>query len=434
MLQTHHIMCTSIPTQMVVLYPCISPSHTRSTPSLSPPPPPKRGRSGRQGRGRDGRTAHQCDHSPSSPGAAQNQPDSPQSPDQPAPRAPSMQPTVVLQPADRQAAAIQAIADQLAKMQQDAREFQAAAARDREAGRQEMLRRTASARPPAPVATTHLNRAPAARIHLRPTRSSPTHQLTLVFQPDGPPPYPTQGYSTPALTQASCSQGHPAPPQAQPTRPPGTTDLLPDGEETFTDFCPPQFAVPTNSAGEEQLKRAGLDPQLQQQMADPASALREDAHSSKQANLILRGVSLADPSTTGGLNQKPSDNPPLTAKWPHKKVWLAKTGHWAEYDGLSVEQFVQGYLEIVLPTIPVGPSTEFARDHIGYLQNMMRDTSSCPWHLARSTHKQILLMVKHKQLKWEDTATRNSIRAAQLLLAKEEAIQAKFLVFPTRPR
>ena len=38
-------------------------------------------------------------------------------------------------------------------------------------------------------------------------------------------------------------------------------------------LLPTQFAVPTNSAGEEQLRRAGLDPQLLQQMADPASAL-----------------------------------------------------------------------------------------------------------------------------------------------------------------
>ena len=138
---------------------------------------------------------------------------------------------------------------------------------------------------------------------------------------------------------------------------------------------------------------------------------------------------LADPSTTRGLNQKASDNPPLTAQWPHK-VWLAKTGHWAEYDDLTLEQFVQGYIEIVLPTIPVGPSTKVARDHIGYLQGMMRDTSSSPWHLVRSTHKQILLMIEHKLLKWEDAVTRDSIRASQLLSAKEEVIQAKFLGLP----
>ena len=97
---------------------------TRRTPSLSPPPPPKRGRGGRQCRGRGGKTAHQHDQSPAAPDAAQNQPDPPQSPDRPTSRDPGIQPLVVLQPADCQAAAIQAIIDQIARMQQDTKAFQ----------------------------------------------------------------------------------------------------------------------------------------------------------------------------------------------------------------------------------------------------------------------------------------------------------------------
>ena len=81
-----------------------------------------------------------------------------------------------------------------------------------------------------------------------------------------------------------------------------------------------------------------------------------------------------DQAATGGLSQKPTDNPPFTAQWPHKKVWL----------------------------------------------------------VVRSTHKQILLLVEHKQLKWENAAARDAIRAAQLLIAKEEAIQAKFFNLPAK--
>ena len=92
----------------------------------------------------------QPDQSPSSPDAAHNQPDPPQMPDQTAPRDATLQPSVVIQPADQQAAAIQAIADQLARMQKEARDFQATTAKDREADRQEMLRRTAMVRSPTP--------------------------------------------------------------------------------------------------------------------------------------------------------------------------------------------------------------------------------------------------------------------------------------------
>ena len=112
-----------------------------------------------------------------------------------------------------------------------------------------------------------------------------------------------------------------APPQARTSKPSGSTDLLPDGEEPFSDFCPPQFAVPANSAGEEQLRRAGLDPHLLQQMADPASALRADAHSSKQANLILRGVGAGRPGNHRWVNPEGHRQPrALGSMAPQKGV------------------------------------------------------------------------------------------------------------------
>ena len=97
---------------------------TRCSPSLSPPPRSKRGRGGRRG-GRQPTSGTRPPPRQSSPDAAHNQPDPPQLPDQPTPRAPSLQPSVVNHPAGQQAAAIQAIADQLQKMQKDVCEFQA---------------------------------------------------------------------------------------------------------------------------------------------------------------------------------------------------------------------------------------------------------------------------------------------------------------------
>ena len=239
---------------------------TRRSPSLSPPPPPKRGRGQprgsmspslspppppppKRGRGQPlgskgkGKKAPPLRHqSPEASFDAQDQPDSPHSSACPTPRDSGMQPPCSPQPVDPQVAAIQAIADQLARMQQEAKAYQAAAARDREADRQEMLRRTVATQP-----------AP------------------------GPSP-PDVAFSSPLQVQAaaSCLWGP-------------------------SDFVPPQFAVPTHCIGEEQLRRAGLDPQLLQQISDPAAALRADAHSAQQAHLILRGARMTDPASTGGL-------------------------------------------------------------------------------------------------------------------------------------
>ena len=189
---------------------------TRRTPDLSPPPPPKGGRGLPRGSGKGGKTAHQRDQSPAAPDAAQNQPDPPQSLDHPTPRDPGMQPFVVCRPADSQAAAIQAIADQLAKMQQDAKAFQEAAARDREADRQEMLRRTAA---PPPASGPSRQEPPQPRLPYPPADfRAPTRQ---------PPSYPSQGYSA----SSTKTQRPLVPPPVQPTRPTGP-DLLPDGAET----------------------------------------------------------------------------------------------------------------------------------------------------------------------------------------------------------
>ena len=189
---------------------------TRRTPSLSPPPPPKRGRGGHRGRGRGGRTAHQRDDSPASPDAARNQPDPPQIPEPPTPWAPGMQPSVVIQPADRQSAAIQAISDQLAMMQQEARDFQAAAASDRETDLQEMVRRTTTARPPASgPSRVPLQPGPSHREQPHTTSRLPYPPADFGLPPKPTPPYPTQGYCAPVLPQVPCPPGPSAPPQAQ---------------------------------------------------------------------------------------------------------------------------------------------------------------------------------------------------------------------------
>ena len=227
-------------------------------------------------------------------------------------------------------------------MQQEARDYQAAAARDREADRQEMLRRTAATQPapgpshpdvalrPPPSASQESFRATASQPTPGPSPEDPSlsryRQLLAAGGNTATQPAPSSTQGRAALTTAhvrdrlatAAANGSPGP------------DILPDGDESFSDFTPPQFAVPTHSIGEEQLRRAGLDPQLLQQMSDPATALRADANSAQQAHLILRGAGMTDQAATGGCSQKPSDNPPLTAQWPHKKVWLAKTGHWGQ--------------------------------------------------------------------------------------------------------
>ena len=174
---------------------------TRRSPSLSPPPPPKRGRGQprrsrspsmtpppppppptKRGRGRPlgskgkKKAPPRRHQSPEASFDAQDQPDSPHSSACSTPRNSGMQPPPATQLVVPQVAAIQAIADQLARMQQEARDYQAAAARDREADRQEMLRRTAATQPaPGP---SHPDVALARLPHPPPSASQESRRAT----------------------------------------------------------------------------------------------------------------------------------------------------------------------------------------------------------------------------------------------------------------
>ena len=283
---------------------------TRRSSSLSPPPPPKRGRGQprtsrspsltppppppptKRGRGRPvgskGKKAPPQRQSPEASFDAQDQPDSPHSSICVTPRDFSRQPPPSTQPADPQVAAIQAIADQLARMQQEARDYQAAAARDREADRQEMLRRTAATQPapgpshpdvaltrPPPSASQESFRATASQPTPGPSQEDPSlsryRQLLAAGGTTATQLAPSSTQGRAPLTAAHVRDRLAA---AAANGPPGP-DILPDGDESFSDFTPP-------------------NPQLLQQMSDPAAALRADANSAQQAHLILRGAGMTD--------------------------------------------------------------------------------------------------------------------------------------------
>ena len=244
---------------------------TRRSPSLSPPPPPKRGRGQphtswspsltppppppptKRGRGRPigskgKKKAPPRRQSPEASFDAQDQPDSAHSSICFTPRDSGRQPPPSTQPADPQVAAIQAIADQLARMQQEARDYQAAAARDREADRQEMLSRTAATQPapgpshpdvaptrPPPSASQESRRATASQPTPGPSQEDPTlsRYRQILAACGTPAPSSTQGRAAPTAAHsrdrlaAAAANGPPGP------------DILPDGDELFSDFTPP---------------------------------------------------------------------------------------------------------------------------------------------------------------------------------------------------
>ena len=157
-------------------------------------------------------------------------------------------------------------------MQQEARDYQAAATRDREADRQEMLRRTAATQPapgpshqdvaptrPPPSASQESRRATASQPTPGPSQEDPTLSRYRQLLAAGgtpatqPAPSSTQGRAAPTAAHsrdrlaAAAANGPPGP------------DILPDGDEIVQQFHPPtvRSSDTLNRRGTAQESRIG---------------------------------------------------------------------------------------------------------------------------------------------------------------------------------
>ena len=77
---------------------------------------------------------------------------------------------------------------------------------------------------------------------------------------------------------------------------------------------------------------------------------------------------------------------------------------------MSIPEFVVGYCNIVIASLPVNNDTEVAADHVGYLADVMSDVDG--------DDRQVLHQIEQGQLKWEDKNARDMFRGKYLQRAE----------------
>ena len=85
---------------------------------------------------------------------------------------------------------------------------------------------------------------------------------------------------------------------------------------------------------------------------------------------------------------------------------------------MSIPEFVVGYCNIVIASLPVNNNTEVAADHVGYLADVMSDVDGGDWELVCNSHHQVLHQIVQGQLKWEDKNARDTSRGKYLQSAE----------------
>ncbi len=93
--------------------------------------------------------------------------------------------------------------------------------------------------------------------------------------------------------------------------------------------------------------------------------------------------------------------------WPHFAVYKGEACKAAEYDELTVPEFVYGYIDILKNGDLTDATKEKMLDH---LQDLMEDASSYPWKSVRNFHGVLLSEMERNRLTWRQEAKIQRLR------------------------
>ena len=142
----------------------------------------------------------------------------------------------------------------------------------------------------------------------------------------------------------------------------------------------------------------------------PIKSLRRDEQTSYVAELMLSDVGLAKmieldkSSNKSGISSKLYKLKKREAKWPNHYMIRFEDND-PQYDTLNETEFVSGYLtmSIIEEVTPVTPENQKLLTRIDYLRQLMDDCATMDWPSVRAAHRQVLMKIELKMLKWEDT-------------------------------
>ena len=221
-------------------------------------------------------------------------------------------------------------------------------------------------------------RWPAPPTEPRPSTSAYNHQQT-------PPPPAPRVVSSTEHTEATQPTAI-ASKRAQPHNTAPAAGLSLDGQPPEVNVRPEQIALEES----------------------PIKSLRRDQQTSNVAELMLSEVGLAKmieldkSSNKSGISSKLHKLRKREAKWPNHYMIRFEDND-PQYDTLSETEFVSGYLSIIEEVTPVIPENQKLLTHIEHLRQLMDDCATMDWPSVRAAHRQVLMKIELKMLKWEDT-------------------------------
>ena len=230
----------------------------------------------------------------------------------------------------------------------------------------------------------------------------------------GPPPPPASQPAQHAATPTGVVPTTAGQPHLAPSILPLHPHIAPTGAAPMTPPLPPPTSHP---------------PQPAMGVATHAPAVHPVVPPSQAAARVQRELGFLD-DYAGSSSDSDDPSPPRThskshklksgrsrtsedivirqVDWPHFNVFKGPSRKAAEYDSLSIAEFVFGYLGNALkPNTSSGDRWAMLR----HLRDLMHDATMYPWEGVRNFHGIVLRLMEHDEATWADKALIQELRA-----------------------
>ena len=117
--------------------------------------------------------------------------------------------------------------------------------------------------------------------------------------------------------------------------------------------------------------------------------------------------------------------------WPHFNVFKGAARSAAEYDSLTIPEFVYGYLGNLLKS-DVSHHTQLAM--LKHLRELMHDATMFPWEGVRNYHGIVLRLMEHDEVSWTDKPLIQELRAQYARTPGPAISRPSSYSSPSRPR
>jgi len=226
----------------------------------------------------------------------------------------------------------------------------------------------------------------------------------------------------------------PTPPQVcQPNIPPitATAPLAPlqnlavPQQPTTIPPPPPQYGTSGQTATAPVPLRSAVSGRVQQELM----AALGDSSSSDSDDNYHQATRSKSRRLKSGRSRTSEDVVKRHVDWPHFNVFKGPSRAAAEFDSLTIPEFVYGYMGNVLKP---GTPTSVQLSMLRHLRELMHDATMFPWEGVRNFHGILLRLMEHDEATWNDRALIQELRAQYS--RTPAASNKSYAAVPSHPR